>query len=148
MPREIAIALVQMEPKLTAVEDNLQRMVELVEEIGAKEKVDLVLFPELITTGYECGVRFTELAETVPGHSVNLLANRAKEFNTYIAFGMVERKKVESVIYDAAVLIDQMARSSTNTTRYTCAARNGWPSAMATATRSCLWKVMSKIWSA
>jgi omega-amidase len=106
MPREIAIALVQMEPKLTEVQDNLQRMVDLVEEIGAKEKVDLILFPELVTTGYECGVRFTELAETVPGHSVNMLANRAKEFNTYIAFGMVERKKVESVLYDAAVLID------------------------------------------
>jgi omega-amidase len=106
MPREIAIALAQMEPKLTQVEDNLQRMVEIVEEIGAKEKVDLILFPELVTTGYECGVRFTELAETVPGHSVGLLASRAKQFNTYIAFGMVERKKVESVLYDAAVLID------------------------------------------
>jgi predicted amidohydrolase len=35
-----------------------------------------------------------------------MLANRAKQFNTYIAFGMVERKKVESVLYDAAVLID------------------------------------------
>jgi len=106
MPREIAIALVQMAPKLTQVEDNLQRMVELVEEIGAKEQVDLILFPELATTGYECGVRFTDLAETVPGHSVNLLATRAKQFNTYIGFGMVERKKVESVLYDAAVLID------------------------------------------
>lgn len=106
MPREMSIALVQMEPKLNEVEDNLQRMVDLVEEIGAKERVDLILFPELVTTGYECGVRFTELAETIPGHSVNLLANQAKQFNTYIAFGMVERKKVESVIYDAAVLID------------------------------------------
>jgi omega-amidase len=105
MPREMSIALVQMAPHLAKVEDNLGRMVELVEEVGAKDKVDLILFPELITTGYECGVRFTELAETVPGHSVELLAKRAAEFNTYIAFGMVERKRVESVIYDAVVLI-------------------------------------------
>lgn len=94
-----------MGPKLSEVEHNLDRMVELVEEVGAKEKVDLILFPELVTTGYECGVRFTELAETVPGHAVALLAKRAQEFQTYIAFGMVERKRVESVIYDAAVLI-------------------------------------------
>jgi predicted amidohydrolase len=105
MAREVAIALVQMEPKLADVQENLSRMVELVEEIGAKEKVDLILFPELITTGYECGVRFTELAETVPGASVSLLAKRAQQFGTYISFGMVERKRVESVIYDAAVLI-------------------------------------------
>ncbi len=106
MPREMTIAVAQTAPKLTDVQENLQRMVEMVEQIGAKEKTDLIVFPELATTGYECGVRFTELAETVPGPSVNLLANRAKEFNTYIAFGMVERKKVESVLYDAAVLID------------------------------------------
>jgi predicted amidohydrolase len=105
MPREIAVALVQMQPKLAEQQDNLNRMIELVEEIGAKEKVDLILFPELCTTGYECGVRFTELAETVPGPTIGLLAKRAADFQTYIALGMVERKKVESVIYDAAVLI-------------------------------------------
>jgi predicted amidohydrolase len=105
MPREMAIALVQMQPKLSEVQDNLSRMVELVEEIGGKEKVDLILFPELATTGYECGVRFTEMAETVPGPSVGLLSKRAQDFQTHIAFGMVERKRVESVIYDAAVLI-------------------------------------------
>lgn len=106
MAREMTIAVAQIAPKLTEVQENLQRMVQMVEQIGAKEKTDLIVFPELATTGYECGVRFTDLAETVPGPSVNLLASRAKQFNTYIAFGMVERKKVESVLYDAAVLID------------------------------------------
>jgi omega-amidase len=105
MAREVAIALVQMEPKLSEVEANLERMVKLVEEIGAKENINLIVFPELATTGYECGVRFTDLAETVPGHSVEMLKKRAAEMQTYIAFGMVERKRVESVIYDAAVLI-------------------------------------------
>lgn len=105
MPREVAIALVQMQPKLNDVQANLSRMVELVEEIGAREKVDLILFPELAATGYECGVGFTDLAETVPGPAVGLLGKRAQEFQTHIAFGMVERKRVESVIYDAAVII-------------------------------------------
>jgi len=94
-----------MAPQLGRVEENLDRMVAMVEDIGAKEKVDLILFPELATTGYECGVRFTDLAETVPGHAVNLLGKRAAEFSTHIAFGMAERKRVESVIYDGAVLI-------------------------------------------
>lgn len=105
MAREIAVALVQTSPELAKVEANSSRMVSVVEEICAKEKIDLILFPELATTGYECGVRFTELAEAVPGHTVNLLAKRASEFGVYIAFGMVERKRVESVIYNAAVLI-------------------------------------------
>jgi sugar phosphate isomerase/epimerase len=43
-------------------------MVQLIQEIGSTEKTDLIIFPELCVTGYECGVRFTDLAETVPGH--------------------------------------------------------------------------------
>ncbi len=80
-------------------------MSNFVEKICSEQKVDLVVFPELVTTGYECGVRFTDLAERVPGPTVNLLAQRAAEFNTHIAFGMAAKEKVESILYNAAILI-------------------------------------------
>ena len=102
--REITVAVVQMQPKLYEVGENLIRMTDFVEKICLEQQVDLIIFPELITTGYECGVRFTDLAEKVPGHAVNLIAQQAAEFSTHIAFGMPLKEKVESIIYNAAVL--------------------------------------------
>ncbi len=103
--REITVAVAQMQPKLADIETNLVHMGEFVERICLEQKTDIIVFPELITTGYECGVGFTDLAERVPGRSVNLLAARAAEFGTHIAFGMVSKEKVESILFNAAVLI-------------------------------------------
>jgi len=103
--REISIALMQMEPKLGELEQNLVRMSEMIEKACLEEPIDLVIFPELAISGYECGMRFTELAEQVPAHSVNLLARRASEFNTHILFGLPTKEKVESILYNGAVLI-------------------------------------------
>jgi predicted amidohydrolase len=103
--REVTVAVVQMHPSLAEVEENLTRMSDFVERICTEQNVDLIVFPELTTTGYECGVRFTELAERVPGHTVNYLAERASAFNTYVAFGMVAKERVESILYNAAILI-------------------------------------------
>jgi predicted amidohydrolase len=103
--REVTVAVVQMHPRLAEVEENLARMSDFVEKICTEQNVDLIVFPELTTTGYECGVRFTDLAERVPGHTVNYLAERASAFSTYLAFGMVTKEKVESILYNAAILI-------------------------------------------
>jgi len=94
-----------MQPRVAEVEENLIKMGEFIERITAEQKTDLIIFPELATTGYECGVRFTELAERIPGHTVNLLAQKASDFNVHVLFGMPAKEKVESIIYNAAVLI-------------------------------------------
>jgi len=104
--RQITVAVVQMAPQLADVEANLERMGKWVEDICHEQKVDLIVFPELATTGYECGVRFADLAEQIPGRIVNDMAQWASEFRVHLAFGMVEKQKIESVVYDAAVLID------------------------------------------
>ncbi|MFQ6059235.1 MAG: carbon-nitrogen hydrolase family protein [Anaerolineae bacterium] len=103
--REVTVAVVQMHPRLADISENLVHMSQLIEEICSRQKTDLVVFPELATTGYECGVRFTELAERVPGPTVNIIAQRAQEFNTHVAFGMVAKEKVESILYNAAILV-------------------------------------------
>ncbi len=104
--REVTVAVVQAKPELGTVQQNLAHMSDIIDEIARRQKVDLIVFPELITTGYEVGVGFTELAERIPGPSVNIMAQRAREFNVHIAFGFVLKERVESVLYDAAVLID------------------------------------------
>ncbi len=105
MPRDATIAVVQMHPHLGDVPRNLGRMGDIVEEICMRQKTDLIIFPELATTGYEIGVKFTDLAERMPGPAVNFLAQRARDFDVYIAFGMVLKEKVESILYDAAILL-------------------------------------------
>ena len=103
--REITVATVQMKPKLGEAEENLVKMSETVSKIASQQKVDLIVFPELITSGNELGVRFTELAQRVPGPTINLMAQRANEYGVYIAFGMVTKEKVESVLYNSAILV-------------------------------------------
>lgn len=103
--REVTVAIAQMEPKLGDMEGNLAQMSELIREIASKQRVDLIVFPELITSGFELGVRFTDMAQRIPGPSVNLIAQRANEYGVYVAFGMATKEKVESVLYNSAVLV-------------------------------------------
>ena len=103
--QEITVAVVQMHPLLGKMEDNLIAMGKFVDRICTEQKVNLIVFPELATTGYEMGVRFTDVAERVPGPAVNLLAQRAADYSTHIVFGLVTKEKVESTIYNAAAVI-------------------------------------------
>jgi len=103
--REITVATVQMQPELGQMEDNLIKMSEIMTRVATEQPVDLIVFPELITTGYEVGPRFPELAQRIPGPTVNLIAQRASELGVHVAFGMVSKEKVESILYNTAVLI-------------------------------------------
>jgi predicted amidohydrolase len=80
-------------------------MADTVERICSAEDTDLIVFPELATTGVENGVNFNRLAERVPGHQFNVLATRAADFSTHIVFGLPTKEKVESIFYNAAVVI-------------------------------------------
>jgi predicted amidohydrolase len=102
---EIAVAVVQMHPQLGKVEDNLGTMGKFIDQICTAQKADLIVFPELATSGYELGLRFTDVAEKPSGPAVNYLAQRAADYGTHLVFGLVTKEKVESVIFNAAVLI-------------------------------------------
>lgn len=103
--REVSIAVAQMMPKLGNAEENLTRIADMIGRIASQEKVDIIVFPELVTSGYELGVRFTQMAQRVPGPTVNLIAQRANEYGVHVVFGMVTKEKVESVIYNSAIVI-------------------------------------------
>ena len=103
---KVTLALVQMSPTLNQIERNLAAMARTVEQTSAAQKIDLFVFPELCTTGYECGVRFGELADRLDGRTVETVAELATRWDTCIAFGMAERQKLEIVIYSTGVLVD------------------------------------------
>lgn len=103
--RAITVATVQMKPELGQPEDNLIKMSDIIGRVATEQSVDLIVFPELITTGYEVGPRFTDLAQRIPGPTVNLIAQRASELGVHIAFGMVTKERVESILYNTVILI-------------------------------------------
>ena len=103
--REVTIAIAQMKPLLGEPEENLVKMSEMIGKIASQQKVDLIVFPELITSGNELGVRFTEIAQRIPGPTSNLIAQRANDYGIFVSFGMVSKEKVESVLYNSAVLV-------------------------------------------
>lgn len=103
--RQVIVAIAQFHPRLDELQSNLDRMGDVIDHICNVQRVDLIVFPELATTGYECGVKFTELAEQVPGYTIETLGTRMARYETHLAFGMVVKHKVESVVYDAAILL-------------------------------------------
>jgi predicted amidohydrolase len=103
--REVTIALAQMTPALSDNEENLRRMGNFIQRICSEQPTNLIVFPELALSGYECGLNFTRLAERVTGHAVSYIAGKAAEFSVYIVFGMPVKEKVESILFNAAVVI-------------------------------------------
>ncbi len=103
--REVTIATVQMKPQLGQMEDNLVAMSNWIKQAATEQRVDLIVFPELITTGHECGVSFTDYAQRVTGPSVSLIAQRASEYGVHIAFGLVTKERVESILHNTLVLV-------------------------------------------
>jgi len=103
--REITVATVQMQPALGQVEENLAKMGEFIRRIATEQPVNLIVFPELVTTGYEVGPRFPQMAQRVPGPTANIIGQRAADYGVHVAFGMVTKEKVESILYNSAVLV-------------------------------------------
>jgi predicted amidohydrolase len=103
--REVTIALAQMTPALNDNEENLRRMGNFIQRICSEQPTNLIVFPELALSGYECGLNFTRLAERITGHAVSYIAGKASEFSVYVVFGMPVKEKVESILFNAAVVI-------------------------------------------
>lgn len=103
--REITIAVVQMNTTLGEPEANLAKMSDYIRQIATAQKADLVVFPELAVTGYECGVRFVQLAQRVPGPSVNYIAQRANEQSVHVVFGLPTKERVESILFNSVVMV-------------------------------------------
>lgn len=106
---KINVTCVQMQPTRFDFASNLKKMVSFIENAMTENpKTDLLLFPELITSGYECGKEFQHLAERVSdGESIRVISELAKKYNVHIIYGFPERdESIYDVLYNASVFID------------------------------------------
>jgi len=81
-------------------EANLGKIRDTVTEAG-RQGIDILAFPELALSGYECSADFTmhrTLAETIPGPATEEIAALARKFDMYVTFGMPERDAVDKNI--------------------------------------------------
>lgn len=94
---------------------NLEKMKRKVQE-AAQMGVNIVCFPELALSGYECGEEakrdnaqcpmHREAAETIPGPSTEEMAALARQLGVYVIFGLPEKVDHEpGVLYNTAVVV-------------------------------------------
>jgi len=105
VPRRINIAVAQINCRVGHKKRNIDLMKKHAKQ--AKEKgADLVVFPELSLTGYLTRDLTYNLAEKIPGPSVDSLEQVAEKENLHMVFGMLEHSdKARGVIYNTAVLL-------------------------------------------
>jgi predicted amidohydrolase len=96
------VAFIQTSPGFGQVEKNVEKAVKKVLSLNC----DLVVLPELFTTGYQFKSRSeaTRLSESVPaGYTTKRLIETAKAKKTFIVAGLAERAGRR--VYNSAVLV-------------------------------------------
>ena len=101
------VACAQFAPVPGDVEENLRTIERLTAEA---EGVDLVVFPELATTGYLSAEWMSELAETVPGKMFDELAAIARDHARALAVGWPELDLQDGTRHNSFLVIDETGR--------------------------------------
>ena len=105
--KPLTLAVVQFTPEFGEKQQNLARMQELVENVTA----DIIVFPELCTTGYFFLSReeVAKAAETVSGPSSEFLQNMARNKNAVVVAGFAERHQKN--LYNACLVVVPEAKN-------------------------------------
>ena len=105
MKDKIKLALAQISSKREDKEANFQKIEKLT--IKAKEQgAELAIFPEMSLTGYVVHDQFYELAETIPGPTVEKAEALAKKTGMHLIFGMPElSEKTQATLFNTAVFV-------------------------------------------
>ena len=95
------ISVIQYEPLFGKKTENVERLIDYTE----KTEADLLVFPELCTTGYffQSREESIEFAEEFNGETVNAISEISRKSNKIVVFGFVE--KSEDKIFNSAAII-------------------------------------------
>lgn len=101
------IICIQTYPKMNQKNENLDHMEFLLRKAMKKyPDAQLIVFPELAVTGYQCGENFKYLAETAneTSLSVQKMGALARQFKVHIVYGMAE--KDHDHLYNSQFFLD------------------------------------------
>lgn len=105
--RNIKLALVQFESKMMDVKYNVEKGLNFIGDASG-QNADLIVFPELFTTGYNPDIikdKYYELSENLEGPSVKVLCEAARKNNINVVAPLILEKQMKGVIYNSAVVI-------------------------------------------
>jgi len=105
MKDTIQVSLIQFAPESGARDENVGRLVALVEQ-EAQAGADLVLFPELAAVGPLAGIEDpSAVAEPIPGPTTDALAAVARARGVHVLVGVLESGEGDA-LHSSAALID------------------------------------------
>jgi predicted amidohydrolase len=117
MKDAVHVALVQMATEWLNPLQNRKKILSHITAVCEQAPTDLIVFPELATTGYIVGrdadfnEKFIEAAEKIPGATTEAVAREAQKHKVHVVFGMARLHPViPATLYNAAVLIDSEGR--------------------------------------
>jgi predicted amidohydrolase len=105
----VEVVVLQMSARAGDLAANLDRFAELVR--GHANGADLVVAPELVTSGYDLDVlarRGRELAEPLDGPTAARVSELAKQMDTTLVLGILEQDG--DLLYDTAVAVSPDGR--------------------------------------
>ncbi len=106
----VNVSCVQTRPYLCEVDRNLENILKYIKEVmEARPETDLIVFPELATTGYEgTKAEFEEMAEVVPhGKCMKAIAEACAKYGVYVVYGFAEKDpNMNDVMYNSCLVID------------------------------------------
>ena len=100
--RNLGLAVGQMPAGLATTQDRLDWLATILPEVASKG-ADLLLLPELFSSGYNIGHRHADLAEPADGATAGRIAALAVQYGLAIHYGFPEREG--TTIYNAAQCI-------------------------------------------
>lgn len=102
---KIRIALAQIESSRSHKEENLSKFARFIAK-AKRMRGELVIFPELSLTGYVLRDQIYEMAEPIPGPSVDSIAKLAQKNDVHVIFGMPELSDdTQATLHNASVLV-------------------------------------------
>ena len=101
-PRIVRLATIHHRPRDGKTpQDKREQFAPLIAE-AAKQKADLVVLPETLTY-FGTGLKYVDVAESVPGPSTKYFGELAKKHDMYIVAGLFERDR--HLVYNVSVLL-------------------------------------------
>ncbi|WP_052520280.1 carbon-nitrogen hydrolase family protein [Aneurinibacillus migulanus] len=103
---KIKVAAVQFEAGVGLEQENRLQMKQWINTIMAEHPdCSIIVFPELVVSGYDCGCHMAALAEEVEGESYRFFSEEARRYGVHIAYGNIERSGQEDRPYNTVWLI-------------------------------------------
>lgn len=104
--QDVHIACGQFAPEPAETAKNVARMIHYAGE-ARDLRCDLIVFPELILTGYLSPEQIVPLGEPLDGPNIRHLTKAARDLGIAIAFGFAEGDAEQGVRYNSMALIDK-----------------------------------------